>query len=65
MLTTLNKPSLEIAGKTYYYKPLHILKPKNLESMTIALKDMRAQKEYFKIGEQEIAAAFKSRPELA
>jgi predicted acylesterase/phospholipase RssA len=65
MLTTLSKPSLEIAGKTYYYKPLHILKPKNLESMTIALKDMRAQKEYFKIGEQEIAAAFKSRPELA
>lgn len=57
LLNTLNKSSLEIADKTYYYKPLHILRPKNLESMTISLKDMRAQKEYFQKGQQEIKEA--------
>ena len=57
LLNTLNKSSLEIAGKPYYYKPLHILRPKNLESMTISLKDMKAQKEYFQKGQQEIKEA--------
>jgi len=60
LLETLGKSSIEVNGKTYYYKPLHILKPKNLESMTIALKDMRAQKEYFKIGQTETEALFDS-----
>jgi predicted acylesterase/phospholipase RssA len=57
LLQSLNQPSLEVAGKTYTYKPLHILKPKNLESMTVALEDVTAQKDYFKVGQQEIEAA--------
>jgi predicted acylesterase/phospholipase RssA len=60
LLKATNQSSLEIAGKIYYYKPIHILKPKNLESMTVSLKDMTAQKDYFKLGQQEIEAAFKS-----
>lgn len=57
LLQSLNQSSLEVAGKTYTYKPLHILKPKNLESMTVALEDVTAQKDYFKVGQQEIEAA--------
>jgi predicted acylesterase/phospholipase RssA len=60
LLKTLGQPSIEINGKTYYHKPLHILKPKNLESMTIALKDIRAQKEYLKIGQTETEQLFDS-----
>jgi hypothetical protein len=60
LLETLDKPSLEIAGKTYYRKALHVLKPKNLESMTISLKDARAQKEYFELGQSEIGQVFDS-----
>jgi len=60
LLETLDKASLEIAGKTYYHKPLHVLRPKNLESMTISLKDARAQKEYFKVGQTEIGQVFDS-----
>ncbi len=44
LLETLEKPSLEIGGKTYYHKPLRILTPDNLESMTISSRDMRARK---------------------
>ena len=58
MLETLDKPSLEIAGKTYYRKPLHVLRPKDLESMTISLKDARAQKEYFQLGQEETSRLF-------
>jgi predicted acylesterase/phospholipase RssA len=60
LLETLDRPSMEVNGKTYYRKPLHILKPKNLESMTIALKDVRAQKEYVRIGRREIEQLFDS-----
>ncbi|MGD2156971.1 MAG: patatin-like phospholipase family protein [Anaerolineales bacterium] len=60
LLESLDRPSIEIGGKTYYHKPLHVLKPKNLESMTISLKDMRAQKEYFRIGQEEIQKLFDS-----
>lgn len=60
LLETLDKPSIEINSKTFYYKPLHILKPNNLESMTISLKDMRAQSEYFKIGQREAQELFES-----
>lgn len=56
MLASQKKSSLEIDGKTFYQKPLHILKPQNLESMTIALKDVTAQKDYFQLGQQEIEA---------
>jgi predicted acylesterase/phospholipase RssA len=54
LLETLERPSIEIGGKTYYYKPLRVLRPKNLKSMTVSLKDATAQKEYFKIGQTEI-----------
>ncbi len=57
-LQSTGQTSMEIGGKTYYYKPLHILKPHNLESMTISLKDMTAQKDYFKLGQQEVEKAF-------
>lgn len=60
LLESLGKASIEIDGKTYYYKPLHILKPKNLEAMTISLKEMRAQKEYFSLGQKEAEAFFDS-----
>ncbi|MFN8457119.1 MAG: hypothetical protein U0401_21055 [Anaerolineae bacterium] len=60
MLHSLGKSSLQVGDKTYYYKPLRILKPKNLESMTVSLKDMRAQKEYFHLGQQEIAQLWQS-----
>jgi predicted acylesterase/phospholipase RssA len=60
LLETLDQPSVEIAGKTYYHKPLRILRPKNLESMTVSLKDARAQREYFKIGQREVGQVFDS-----
>jgi predicted acylesterase/phospholipase RssA len=60
LLEMLEKPSIEVAGKTYYHKPLHILTPKNLESMTISLKEMRAQKEYFSLGQKEAERLFES-----
>jgi predicted acylesterase/phospholipase RssA len=60
LLEALERPSIEVAGRTYYHKPLHIMKPKNLESMTISLKDMRAQSEYFKIGQNETQELFES-----
>jgi hypothetical protein len=49
---------MEVNGKTYYHKPLHVLRPRNLESMTIALKDIRAQKEYFSLGQKEAEQLF-------
>ncbi len=63
LLDTLGRSSIEVAGKTYHYKPLHILKPKNLESMTVSLKDVTAQKEYFKLGQEETEQLFDSMPE--
>jgi predicted acylesterase/phospholipase RssA len=53
LLESLGKPSIEIAGKIYHHKPLHILRPKNLESMTVSFKHARAQKEYFEMGQSE------------
>jgi len=58
LLQAVGKTSLEIDGKVYHYKPLHILKPKNLESMTISLKDSTIQKKYFELGGQEAGALF-------
>ncbi len=60
MLKAMGKQSAEIAGRRYYAKPLHVLRPKNLESMTISLKDSSAQKRYFELGQQEAAARFKA-----
>lgn len=58
LLAAVGKDSLTIAGRTYYRKPLHILRPKNLESMTISLKDATAQKRYFDLGLAEAEAMF-------
>lgn len=48
----------EINGKKYYYKPLHILKPANLKSMTISLGDTKIPKEYFELGKKEAEEYF-------
>ncbi len=58
MLAAMGKKSAEIDGKRYYAKPLHVLRPKDLESMTISLKDSSAQKRYFELGLQEAATLF-------
>jgi len=55
MLEEVGKTSLELDGKTYYRKPLHVLSPKNLESMTISLKDSTIQKKYFELGKNDMA----------
>jgi predicted acylesterase/phospholipase RssA len=60
LLEALDRSSIEVAGKTYYRKPLHILRPKNLESMTVSLKDVTAQKEYFGLGRAEVEQLFES-----
>lgn len=61
LLQAVNRSSIKLDGKTFFYKPLHILKPKNLESMTISLKHSRIQKEYFELGQKEIQAFFVDR----
>ena len=60
MLAAMGKTSAEIAGKRYFAKPLHVLRPRDLESMTISLKDRSAQKRYFELGQQEAAALFET-----
>jgi predicted acylesterase/phospholipase RssA len=61
MLEEAGRDSMTVGGRTYYRKPLHILRPKDLESMTISLKDRSIQKNYFELGQKEaeslIAAA--------
>jgi predicted acylesterase/phospholipase RssA len=61
LLDTARKPSLHLDGRTYHRKPLHVLTPKNLEAMTISLKDSTIQKRYFELGQQEAAALFPDR----
>ena len=58
LIAATGRDSMEIEGKTYYHKPLHILKPKNLKSMTIALGDSAIQKEYFELGQKHIQGLF-------
>jgi len=58
MLAAMGQQSAEIGGKRYYAKPLHVLRPKDLESMTISLKDSTAQKRYFELGLQEAGRMF-------
>ena len=60
LLEAIGKDSLEVDGKTLYRKPLHVLKPSNLESMTISLKDSTAQKRYFELGQKETETLFAS-----
>jgi predicted acylesterase/phospholipase RssA len=58
LLEAWGKDAVNIEGKIYYRKPVHILKPKNLESMTISLKDSTAQKDYFQRGQYDAEALF-------
>jgi predicted acylesterase/phospholipase RssA len=58
LLSAFGKDAVEIEGRTYYRKPLHILRPKNLESMTISLEDSTAQKKYFELGQRETESLF-------
>jgi predicted acylesterase/phospholipase RssA len=58
LLQATGKDSIELDGKTFYHKPLHVLKPKDLKSMTIALGDSRIQKEYFELGQREVRSLF-------
>lgn len=58
LLEAAGKESLTVAVRTFYRKPIHILRPKNLESMTISLKDATAQKRYFEQGLAEVEALF-------
>ena len=58
MLEQMGKTSLEVDGRRYYRKPIHVLRPKNLESMTISLKDATAQKRYFELGGIEAERLF-------
>jgi len=55
LLETVGKTSIELDKKTYYYEPVHVLRPKNLESMTIPLKGSTVQKKYFELGREDMA----------
>jgi predicted acylesterase/phospholipase RssA len=50
MLEAMGKQSIDIDGRTWWRKPIHVLRPYNLESMTISFKDATAQKRYFELG---------------
>ncbi len=56
MLEAMGKDSIEIEGRSWVRKKVHVLRPKNLESMTISLKDATAQKRYFELGLEEAGA---------
>ncbi|MFO1129425.1 MAG: patatin-like phospholipase family protein [Rhodospirillales bacterium] len=58
LLAMMGKDNVSLGGRTWYRKPIHILRPKNLESMTISLKDATAQKRYFELGQAEAASLF-------
>jgi hypothetical protein len=60
LLEAIGQKSLTIGTRTIYHKPLHILKPKNLKSMTISLQDVRIQKEYFDRGQKDVARLARS-----
>nr|VFK12582.1 MAG: Patatin-like phospholipase [Candidatus Kentron sp. LPFa] len=53
LIEATGKDAIEIEGRIYYHKPVHVLRPKDLESMTISLKNSSAQKEYFELGRKE------------
>jgi predicted acylesterase/phospholipase RssA len=62
MLQAAGCTTLEVDGTVYRYKPLHVLRPHNLKSMTIALGDSRLQKKYFELGQQEIEGLVRALP---
>ncbi|MFO1153501.1 MAG: patatin-like phospholipase family protein [Rhodospirillales bacterium] len=60
LLAAVGKDEVTLDGRTYRRKPIHVLRPKNLESMTISLKDATAQKRYFELGKEQAATLFPS-----
>ncbi len=56
LLGAAGQQSMTVEGQTYYAKPIHVLRPSNLESMTVSLKHAKIQKEYFELGGKEMAA---------
>ncbi|MGF1613251.1 MAG: patatin-like phospholipase family protein [Gammaproteobacteria bacterium] len=58
LLETAGKRAMEIDGKHYYFKPLRVLRPKNLESMTVSPEHMSIPKDYFFLAQQEAANLF-------
>jgi predicted acylesterase/phospholipase RssA len=58
LLAAMGKDEVSLDGRTYTRKPIHVLRPQNLEAMTISLKDATAQKRYFELGQAEAAALF-------
>ncbi len=60
LLAAMGKDEISLDGRTYTRKPIHILRPHHLESMTISLKDATAQKRYFELGQTEAAALFQA-----
>jgi predicted acylesterase/phospholipase RssA len=61
LLEAAGTKSATIDGRTWHHKPLHVLKPKNLEAMTISLKDSSIPTRYFEQGCSEAAALFAGR----
>ena len=60
ILEAAGKSCIEIDGRVYHHKPVRVLKPRNLKSMTISLSDSRAQKQYFELGQKEVEALFRT-----
>ncbi|MBK8175296.1 MAG: patatin-like phospholipase family protein [Rhodospirillales bacterium] len=58
MLEVMGKDRIEIDGRTWWRKPIHVLRPQNLEAMTISLKDASAQKRYFERGQIDARTLF-------
>lgn len=59
MLEKMGLDRVTLGERTFYRKPLHILRPRNLESMTISLKDSTIQKKYFQLGQTEAGERLK------
>ena len=55
LIEKVGRSPVELDGKTYFHKPIHVLRPKNLESMTISLEDSTIQKKYFELGRSQMA----------
>jgi len=60
LLKATKRKTIDLEGKRYWHKPIHILKPANLEAMTVSFKHRAIQKEYFEQGQHEMASLFEA-----
>jgi predicted acylesterase/phospholipase RssA len=58
MIEASGRSALEIDGRTYHFKPIRVLKPRNLKSMTISFGDRNLQRTYFELGQEEVQTLF-------